>query len=74
MEFIQALELPFFLILKGVLIIFLALYIIFAGVVIKQVRIMTDTLEVGMEGAIRALAFFHFIFAVAVLLLAIIIL
>lgn len=39
-------------------------YIIFAFVIVKQVGKMTDTLELGAEGAIRLLAVLHLLLAI----------
>lgn len=50
------------------------LYVIFSLVIIRQVNLMTDTLEVGFEAPIRLIAVAHFILAVAVFILALIIL
>jgi len=50
------------------------LYIVFAGVVTRQVRVMTETINVGFEKPIQLFAFFHFIFAVVVFVLALILL
>ena len=61
-------------IIKILVIILLAIYIIFAIVVVRQVQLMTDTLEVGFETQIKFLSFLHFLFAVAVLVFAIVIL
>lgn len=61
-------------IIKIFVIILLAIYIIFSFVVIRQVQLMTDTLEVGFETQLKFFAFLHFLFAVAVLVFAIIIL
>lgn len=57
----------------GILII-LALYIIFAFVVVRQVQLMTATLEVGFESQLKFLSFIHFLFAIGVLIFAFIIL
>lgn len=57
----------------GILII-LAIYIIFAFVVVRQVQLMTDTLEVGFESQLKFLSFMHFLFAIGVLIFAFIIL
>lgn len=57
----------------GILII-LALYIIFAFVVVRQVQLMTATLEVGFESQLKFLSFMHFLFAIGVLIFAFIIL
>ncbi|KKQ76770.1 MAG: hypothetical protein UT00_C0033G0007 [Parcubacteria group bacterium GW2011_GWA1_38_7] len=61
-------------ILKIFILIVLALYIIFAVVVIRQVQLMTDTLEVGFEAQLRLLSFVHLLFAIAVLVFAVLIL
>lgn len=50
------------------------LYIIFALVVIKQVGLMTKTVEVGLEGFIKLVAWAHLIFAVVVFFIALTIL
>jgi hypothetical protein len=59
---------------KAALVIGLILYNIFALVVIKQVKNMTDTLEVGFEGVIILISWLHFIFALGTLVAAIVIL
>ena len=55
-------------------IILLVMYLIFALVVVRQVRLMTDTLQLGFESFVKGLSYLHLIFAVLVLLAAIIIL
>ena len=52
----------------------LGLYIIFSLVVIKQVGLMTKTLEVGFESLIKLVAWVHLIFAIFVFLTAFVIL
>ena len=52
----------------------LGLYIVFALVVIKQVSLMTRTVEVGLEGFIKLIAWAHLVFAVVVLFIALTIL
>lgn len=61
-----------FLLVKIAAIIGLVVYNIFAFIVIKQVNLMTQTLEVDLEGTIRGIAVFHFIFSLFVLIYAII--
>lgn len=61
-------------VLKILIIIVLALYIIFSLVLIKQVQMMTKTLEIGFERELMFLSFVHFLFAVGVLIFAVIIL
>lgn len=50
----------------------LVMYIIFAVVVIRQVKLMTDSLKLGLEGFLKFLAYVHLIFAILVLLTALI--
>ena len=61
-------------IVKIMAIILLGIYLIFSLVLVRQVKLMTDTLQLGFEKTVRALAFAHLVFAVLVLLVAIIIL
>lgn len=61
-------------VLKVFLIILMAIYLIFAFVVVRQVQLMTDTLEVGFEAQLKLLSFIHLIFAIAVLIFSIVIL
>lgn len=60
--------------IKLAIILFLVIYIVFAGVVVKQVRIMTETLQVGMEQTIRLMAVVHFITSLVVFVLAVFVL
>lgn len=52
----------------------IALYNVFAVVVVKQVNHMTNTLEVGFEGVIRLVAWVHLLMALATLMAAFVIL
>ena len=52
----------------------LGLYVVFALVVARQVKLMTDTLAVGFETMVKTLAKVHLIFSVIVFVLALIIL
>ena len=63
-----------YFIIKIALLIFLSLYIIFAGIVVKQIRVMTDTLEVGFEKPIKIIGFVHFAFSVIVFFSALVVL
>lgn len=74
MENIFSFENPISFLAKIGIIVFLIVYIIFSFAVSKQVKIMTDTLEVGFETQIKSLAFIHVALSIAVLLIAIIIL
>lgn len=50
------------------------LYLVFALVVIQQVRLMSKTVKVNMEIPIYILVFIHLLFAIGVFLLALLIL
>jgi len=63
-----------FILIKIAVWIFLFTYVLFSGVVIKQVRVMTQTLEVGFEKPIKLIALVHFIVSLTVFILALIIL
>lgn len=56
---------------KILFLIFLAIYCVFAVVVVRQVNIMTATLRLGLESFVRIIAYLHFIFAVGLLLIAV---
>lgn len=61
-------------VIKILSIVLLGMYLIFSLVVLRQVKLMTDTLQIGFESTARFLAFAHLAFAVFVFLAAIIIL
>lgn len=60
----------FLLIIKFGLIAFLFLYIIFAGIVVKQIQVMTKTVQLGFENFIRGIGILHFIIAVLVFIVS----
>lgn len=62
------------LVVKIFLCFAILLYVVFAFVIVRQVSIMLSTLELGFETPIRVLSWVHFLFALAVLVLAILIL
>lgn len=64
------LEASFWLLLKVFILLGIALYFVFAVVVIKQVNLMTETVEMPVDPTLRTLAWAHFIFALAVFLIA----
>lgn len=74
MDMIPIIGISAWAIAKVFVIFALGLYVIFALVVVRQVQLMTDTLEVGFEGEVRLLSFAHLLFAIAVLIFALIIL
>ncbi len=62
------------LILKIFFLIGLVVYLIFAIVVVRQIRIMNDTLDVGFEGILTLISYLHLIFAIGVLAFALFVL
>jgi len=74
METIPLIGISVWLIAKIFVLIALGLYIVFAGVIVKQVGLMIKTVEVGFEAPIKFVAWGHFLFAVGIFVLAIIIL
>ncbi|HET7098614.1 MAG TPA: DUF5657 family protein [Patescibacteria group bacterium] len=62
------------LIIKILSLVLLGMYLVFSLVVLRQVKMMTDTLQLGFEAPIRLLSYMHLLFAVLVFLAALIIL
>lgn len=74
MDLLGLLPFSIWLVVKIFFVIGIAVYLIFSLVVIKQVNLMTATVSMGFEFPIKILAYLHLIFAIVVLLLALIIL
>ena len=66
--------LPIWGLVKIFVVIAIFLYIAFALVVVRQVQLMVDTLEVGFERPLKFLSVMHLLFAISVLIFALIIL
>jgi hypothetical protein len=62
------------IIIKILILVILAMYIVFAFVITRQVNVMTNTLTLGFEPVVRFLAFVHLAFSVIVFITAIIVL
>lgn len=65
---------PVLFIIKIAVLILLSIYLVFALIVVRQVKLMTSTLVLGFEAPIIFLSFIHLVFAVLVFLAALIIL
>ncbi len=61
----------FWLLAKVGLILFLMMYVVFAVIVVRQVKLMTKTLKVGFELPIELIAYLHLVFSLLVLFIAI---
>lgn len=74
MNISQILNIQVLSIIKVGALILLGMYLIFSLVVVRQVKLMTDTLQLGFESFIKLLAYAHLIFAVLVFFAALVIL
>jgi hypothetical protein len=52
----------------------IVIYIVFALVVVKQVKLMTNALELGYESILKLMAYLHLAFSILVFIFALIIL
>lgn len=71
---VSFINLPVWGIAKIFVLIGLFIYIIFGFVIVRQVKLMTDTVQTGFEFMMKLLGYIHFLFAIAVFLFALIIL
>lgn len=74
METIPLIGISVWLVAKIFVLIALAIYIVFAAVIVKQVSLMIKTIKVGFEAPIKFVAWGHLLFALGIFVLAIIIL
>lgn len=64
------LEISVFFVVKLFFLVGLAVYIVLAAVIIKQVNLMTGTLEAPLSASLRGIAITHFFLAVGIFLAA----
>ena len=50
------------------------IYLIFAFVIVKQVKVMLETLAIGFAYPVRLVAYLHFLFALGIIILSVVIL
>jgi hypothetical protein len=50
------------------------IYLVFAYVIVKQVRVMLETLDIGFSYPVRLVAYLHFLFALGIIILSVVIL
>lgn len=74
METINIFNISIWGIIKIFSLITLGLYIFFAFIITRQVKIMTNTLTLGSESVAKFLAFVHLVFSIFVFVTAIIVL
>ena len=63
-----------FLIVKALAVFGLGLYIIFSFVILRQEQLMSNVLDESFEPVLRLVSVFHFVAAIAVFVMAIILL
>lgn len=73
-DVIPIIGISIWLIVKIFAIFGLGIYVLFSLIVVRQVQLMTDTLEVGFESPIRLIALLHLIVSLGVFILALFIL
>jgi hypothetical protein len=74
METLPIIGISMWAIIKFFALFILGMYLIFGLVVVRQVKMMTDTLQLGFETLAKLLAYGHMAFAILVFLTALIIL
>lgn len=74
METIPLLGISVWLVVKIFVMLALAIYIVFALVVLKQISLMISTVEMGFSLPIRLIGWAHLLFAIGIFILALIIL
>lgn len=73
MDIIGNLDGAFYQIAEFVIITFLGMYLIFALVVIRQINLMTKTVQVGFEKFLKLIGVLHITFALFVFIASIIV-
>jgi hypothetical protein len=68
--FFAAIGIDIWFITKILFLFAIAIYIVFALVIVRQVGLMTRTLRVGFEFPIQLVAFGHLLFAIGIFILA----
>lgn len=74
METIPLIGVSVWLVAKTCILLAVAIYLVFALVIIRQVGLMTDTVDVGFAVPVKLMAWGHFLFSVGIFILAILIL
>lgn len=67
-------NIPTWEIVKWFLVFAELIYLVFAFVVVKQVRVMIETLEIGFSFPVRLISYLHFLFALGIIILSVVIL
>ncbi len=62
------------ILIKALALVILGMYLVFAFVITRQVKLMISTLHLGFDAPVKILSYLHLAFAVLVFLAALIIL
>lgn len=63
-------DIPFLSLIKPLFLLALLVYVVFGFIVIKQVRLMSNTLEIGLEKGIEVTAYVHMFLVIFVFVLS----
>jgi len=63
-------NIPFLSLIRPLFLLALLVYVAFGFIVIKQVRLMSNTLEIGLEKAIEVTAYVHMFLVIFVFVLS----
>ncbi len=74
MSNIPLLNISVWLIAKIFVLVGFAIYNVFAIVIVRQVKLMTETVDVELNGFVKLLSYAHLAFAILVFILALVIL
>ena len=68
----QIFGISIWLVAKAFVLLALAMYIVFSLVVIRQIRLMLETVDMGLNLPIRLIGWGYFLFAVGIFVIALI--
>jgi hypothetical protein len=74
MENLNLLNFNIWAVIKILSLAALGLYVVFAFVITRQVKVMTDTLSLGFESVAKFLAFIHLILSIFIFIVAMMVL
>lgn len=70
MDLIQTTNINYWIILKVGVLAFLFIYVIFSFIVVRQTRLMTETLDVDFDKVINIVAMGHLIVSITIFVLS----
>ena len=73
-EILGILRLDLLIAVKAMVLLFLAMYIVFAFVVIKQTRLMRETIDMEFSDTMVKLSYLHFVLSIVLFVLSFVVL